>query len=316
MLGRAARSHSWPGVLVGNRRRDRVRARCSSWSSPRTPQSIFVKREVERAVSKGKPVFPIRVREVMPSRSLELFISSAHWIDAWKPPMEKYLERLAAVDLGRGRGLSDRVHRHRHRPGRRSQGPGLRQSGRLPGRDRRRPRGPAPGGRWLVWLRLARPFRPGPITHGSGGPRESDVPAPSSAEVAAPAAQQVAPAAGPAAPGLQQAALPDAVAPNPRLIRRRPCPRSLGINRDVPNSLHLHLRQPRDSHAVALSGAPMSIRTIRSLQRRTACGSDHSRGGPVTVCAAKAVHLRREFPQRHQDRTTTAARIRASPSSV
>ena len=58
-------------------------------------ESIFVKREVERAVSKGKPIFPIRVREVLPSRSLELFISSAHWIDAWKPPMEKYLERLA-----------------------------------------------------------------------------------------------------------------------------------------------------------------------------------------------------------------------------
>ena len=58
-------------------------------------ESIFVKREVERAVSKGKPVFPIRVREVLPSKSLELFISSAHWIDAWKPPMEKYLERLA-----------------------------------------------------------------------------------------------------------------------------------------------------------------------------------------------------------------------------
>jgi hypothetical protein len=58
-------------------------------------ESIFVKREVERAVSKGKPIFPIRVREVMPSRSLELFISSAHWIDAWQPPIEQYLERLA-----------------------------------------------------------------------------------------------------------------------------------------------------------------------------------------------------------------------------
>jgi hypothetical protein len=58
-------------------------------------ESIFVKREVERAVSKGKPIFPIRVREVLPSRSLELFISSAHWIDAWQPPIEKYLARLA-----------------------------------------------------------------------------------------------------------------------------------------------------------------------------------------------------------------------------
>lgn len=58
--------------------------------------STFVKREVERAVSKGKPVFPVRVREVLPSKSLELFISSTEWIDAWQPPIEQYLERLAA----------------------------------------------------------------------------------------------------------------------------------------------------------------------------------------------------------------------------
>src|SRR5580765_11421 len=57
--------------------------------------SEFVKREVERAVAKGKPIFPVRVREVVPSKSLELFISSAEWIDAWQPPIEQYLERLA-----------------------------------------------------------------------------------------------------------------------------------------------------------------------------------------------------------------------------
>ena len=57
--------------------------------------STFVKREVERAVSKGKPIFPVRVREVVPSKSLELFISSAEWIDAWHPPIEQYLGRLA-----------------------------------------------------------------------------------------------------------------------------------------------------------------------------------------------------------------------------
>jgi hypothetical protein len=57
--------------------------------------SEFVKREVERAVSKGKPIFPVRVREVVPSKSLELFISSAEWIDAWQPPIEQYLGRLA-----------------------------------------------------------------------------------------------------------------------------------------------------------------------------------------------------------------------------
>jgi len=57
--------------------------------------SEFVKREVERAVSKGRPVFPVRVREVAPSKSLELFISSAEWIDAWQPPIEQHLGRLA-----------------------------------------------------------------------------------------------------------------------------------------------------------------------------------------------------------------------------
>ena len=56
--------------------------------------SNFVKREVERGVSRRKPVFPLRIREVEPSRSLELFIGSTQWIDAWKPPMEQWLERL------------------------------------------------------------------------------------------------------------------------------------------------------------------------------------------------------------------------------
>src|SRR4051812_9102645 len=58
-------------------------------------QSLFVSHEVERAVSKGKPVFPVRVREVLPSKSLELFISNAQWVDAWQPPIEQYLDRLA-----------------------------------------------------------------------------------------------------------------------------------------------------------------------------------------------------------------------------
>ena len=57
--------------------------------------SEFVKREVERAVSKGKPIFPVRVQDVPPSKSLELFISSAEWIDAFHPPIDQQLARLA-----------------------------------------------------------------------------------------------------------------------------------------------------------------------------------------------------------------------------
>lgn len=58
-------------------------------------ESSYVKREVERMVSNAKPVFPIRIREVAPSQTLEFFVASSQWIDAWKPPIERYLEQLA-----------------------------------------------------------------------------------------------------------------------------------------------------------------------------------------------------------------------------
>jgi hypothetical protein len=57
--------------------------------------STFVAREVERAVSKKKPVFPVRIEEVLPSPSLELFISATHWIDAWGGRFTAQLDRLA-----------------------------------------------------------------------------------------------------------------------------------------------------------------------------------------------------------------------------
>jgi hypothetical protein len=50
--------------------------------SQRANGSTFVRAEVERAYSKGKPVIPVRIEDVQPSRSLELFISTQDWIDA------------------------------------------------------------------------------------------------------------------------------------------------------------------------------------------------------------------------------------------
>ncbi|MCB1950714.1 MAG: TIR domain-containing protein [Zoogloeaceae bacterium] len=62
--------------------------------------SGFVRREAERAVSKGKPIFPVRLENVTPSKALELFVSSAHWIDAWDTPRDAHWQRLAAVIRG------------------------------------------------------------------------------------------------------------------------------------------------------------------------------------------------------------------------
>jgi hypothetical protein len=54
-----------------------------------------IRREVERAVNKGIPIIPLRIEDVQPSRALEYFISTPHWLDAFTPPLERHLNRLA-----------------------------------------------------------------------------------------------------------------------------------------------------------------------------------------------------------------------------
>lgn len=56
-----------------------------------------IKREVERAVNKGIPIIPLRIEDVAPTKSLEYFISTPHWLDAYNPPLERHLTYLADV---------------------------------------------------------------------------------------------------------------------------------------------------------------------------------------------------------------------------
>lgn len=58
-------------------------------------KSLQIKHEVERAVHHGLPIVPLRVEDVVPSKSLEYFISTPHWLDALTPPLEQHLAHLA-----------------------------------------------------------------------------------------------------------------------------------------------------------------------------------------------------------------------------
>jgi hypothetical protein len=60
-------------------------------------QSQHVRREIERTVSRGIAVLPFRVEDVVPSPSLEYFISDAHWLDAMTPPLEQHLDHLVGT---------------------------------------------------------------------------------------------------------------------------------------------------------------------------------------------------------------------------
>jgi ABC-type amino acid transport substrate-binding protein len=58
-----------------------------------------VMREIERAVHKGVSIIPFRVENVVPSKDLEYFISSCHWLDAMNPPLENHIGELARAIL-------------------------------------------------------------------------------------------------------------------------------------------------------------------------------------------------------------------------
>lgn len=53
-----------------------------------------VRREVERAVHKRLPILPFRIENVLPSKSLEYFLSTQHWMDAFPPPLQPHIDRL------------------------------------------------------------------------------------------------------------------------------------------------------------------------------------------------------------------------------
>ena len=57
-------------------------------------QSRQIYREVERAVSKGIPILPMRIEDVPPADLLAYYMNAVQWLDAHTPPPEQHLQRL------------------------------------------------------------------------------------------------------------------------------------------------------------------------------------------------------------------------------
>src|SRR6187455_353090 len=62
--------------------------------SAQSNESPQVLREVDAAVKHEIPILPFRVDETLPSRAIEYYVSTAHWLDAFTPPLAQHLERL------------------------------------------------------------------------------------------------------------------------------------------------------------------------------------------------------------------------------
>jgi hypothetical protein len=88
-----APSADWAAEIIDAISNSRTMILVFSASSNDSPQ---VRREVERAVHKQVSILPFRIENVLPSKSLEYFLSAQHWMDAFPPPLEPHYVRLCA----------------------------------------------------------------------------------------------------------------------------------------------------------------------------------------------------------------------------
>lgn len=58
-------------------------------------ESDQVMQEVERGVAKKLTIIPIRIENILPTGSLELMLSSRHWLDAYNTPIGSHIDALA-----------------------------------------------------------------------------------------------------------------------------------------------------------------------------------------------------------------------------
>jgi biotin transporter BioY len=84
-------STDWGGAIVNAINASRVMVLVYSAKANDSPQ---IKREVERAVNRGLAVIPFRIEDVPMSPTLEYFMSTPHWLDAFTPPLQDHLDRL------------------------------------------------------------------------------------------------------------------------------------------------------------------------------------------------------------------------------
>jgi hypothetical protein len=82
----------WGESIIDAIESSRIMILIFSRSADASPQ---IKREVERAVNKGVYIIPFRVDDIPPTKSLEYFISTSQWMDAFSPPLERHLNNLA-----------------------------------------------------------------------------------------------------------------------------------------------------------------------------------------------------------------------------
>jgi outer membrane biosynthesis protein TonB len=82
---------SWGASIIKAINDCRAMVLILSTASNDSPQ---VMREVERAVSKRIGIIPVRIENIVPTESMEYFLGTTHWLDAFGSELESKLKKL------------------------------------------------------------------------------------------------------------------------------------------------------------------------------------------------------------------------------
>lgn len=76
--------------------------------SRKSNQSHYVLREINSAVSRNKPIIPLRIEDFLPSEAMEFYLGPTHWLDAFPQILDIHLDKIVNI-LNHMQGKSDVV---------------------------------------------------------------------------------------------------------------------------------------------------------------------------------------------------------------
>ena len=68
--------------------------------SSKSDKSHYVLREINSAVSRNRPIIPLRIEDFLPSEAMEFYLGPTHWLDAFPAVLDVHLDKVVAIFSG------------------------------------------------------------------------------------------------------------------------------------------------------------------------------------------------------------------------
>ncbi len=89
-----------------------IRGICNSTAvllvfSSKSDKSHYVLREINSAVSRNRPIIPLRIEDFLPSEAMEFYLGPTHWLDAFPSVLEVHLDKVVALFTGMNNTIAE-----------------------------------------------------------------------------------------------------------------------------------------------------------------------------------------------------------------